>query len=704
VRLLKYRVTDFRSVADSGWIECDDVTTLIGTNEAGKTNLLTPLWKLNPAKGGEIDAIRDYPRAKYADYRTLTTKPVFIDAHFALDQAMKEDLAQRTGASLEDLEMVSVGRRFDGTYQVTFPNAVSARLVERPAVEHVLDTAQRDIDRMAEAGKGEAGIQSQTIAAIQEARRRFGKYFEVTAEALAELIEVMKGVNLERALRASTIGPRFQEAIQALQVHETELRRPQPHEFEGVATFVLGALPSFVYYSNYGNLDSEIYLPHVIDNLQRDDLTGTAAAKARTLRVLFDFVNLSPEEILELGQDLPKKHDRVGSPVEPSEAEIEAMMARKKEREILLQSASTKLTQKFREWWKQGEYRFRFQADGNLFRIWVSDDRRPEEIELESRSTGLQWFLSFYLVFLVESEEAHSGSILLLDEAGLSLHALAQHDLIKFFDGLAEKHQILNSTHSPFLVDSNHLDRVKAVYVDDRGFTVATPDLRQGSAEAARHKSIYAVHAALGLTVSDVILQGCQPVIVEGASDQFYLTAVKQYLIQKGGIQPKRELVFIPSNGTKGIAVLASIVGGKNDEPPFVLVDADQAGRSLKGSLIKGALYEGHPARVIDAKELCGLEDAEVEDLWPGDFIADVISRYLRSAGREEDFDEAYTEGSPIVPQVLAFARNHDIPLDPGWKVEVARRVKQRVLGGKKFDLPDPYLSSWIDLFKRLNT
>lgn len=79
-----------------------------------------------------------------------------------------------------------------------------------------------------------------------------------------------------------------------------------------------------------------------------------------------------------------------------------------------MQSASTELTSKFRDWWKQGEYRFRFEADGNHFRIWVSDDKRPEDIELEGRSTGLQWFLSFYLTFLVESKDAHKNSIVLV--------------------------------------------------------------------------------------------------------------------------------------------------------------------------------------------------------------------------------------------------------------------------------------------------
>ena len=50
MKLIRFRVTNFRSVEDSDWIEVDDVAALIGTNESGKTNVLLPLWKLNPAK------------------------------------------------------------------------------------------------------------------------------------------------------------------------------------------------------------------------------------------------------------------------------------------------------------------------------------------------------------------------------------------------------------------------------------------------------------------------------------------------------------------------------------------------------------------------------------------------------------------------------------------------------------------------------
>jgi len=79
---------------------------------------------------------------------------------------------------------------------------------------------------------------------------------------------------------------------------------------------VLNALPKFVYYSNYGDLDTEIYLPHVVDNLKRANLGAKDASKARTLRVLFSFVRLQPKEILELGRDFKDPNNQNRQPTE----------------------------------------------------------------------------------------------------------------------------------------------------------------------------------------------------------------------------------------------------------------------------------------------------------------------------------------------------------------------------------------------------
>ena len=227
----------------------------------------------------------------------------------------------------------------------------------------------------------------------------------------------------------SDIYPHYVETKNAIEQAFQVLHTTNLGDSSDIRKLMVAEMPSFVYYSNYGNLDAQIYLPHAIKWLKGEQVDGISNdAKVRTLRVLFDFVKLDPEEVLELGKDpIRIVEDRYGHEVEkkPTAEEIAAATEQKAARTILLNSASAELTSKFKDWWKQGNYIFRFHADGEFFKIWVSDDKRPEEIELERRSTGLQWFLSFFLVFLVESQEAHKGAILLLDEAGLSLHRSA---------------------------------------------------------------------------------------------------------------------------------------------------------------------------------------------------------------------------------------------------------------------------------------
>jgi len=82
MRLIKFKVQNFRSVVDSGWIDAEQVTALIGVNESGKTNLLLPLWKLNPAREGEIRPTSDYPKGNYAAVREKPNAFWFIHAFF----------------------------------------------------------------------------------------------------------------------------------------------------------------------------------------------------------------------------------------------------------------------------------------------------------------------------------------------------------------------------------------------------------------------------------------------------------------------------------------------------------------------------------------------------------------------------------------------------------------------------------------------
>ncbi|HLO85380.1 MAG TPA: AAA family ATPase [Nostocaceae cyanobacterium] len=697
MKLLKFRVLNFRSVDDSGWIEVDSVTSLIGTNESGKTNLLLALWKLNPAQDGEIKPTADYPRKRFNEIRSMSSKPVFISTYFELSNSLAEEISNLTGTTIDDVKITSVQKDFDGTYYIGFPDALQPlRYIDKSEVQKLLlDTKSKastsTIDEI------EEDFRQDLISRIDQALSILGtvKDDRIDQKKLEKIELIMSEYESENIRENSFIETLLTSAIESIDDMLKVIKRPHPQKNQEARTLVLNNLPVFVYYSNYGNLDSEIYLPHVIENLNRDNLGSREEAKARTLKVLFEFVNLDPTEILELGKDFPIQQGR------PSEEQIQEIAEKKKQRDILLQSASTELTHKFRDWWKQGEYRFRFQADGDHFRIWVSDDKRPEEIELEGRSTGLQWFLSFYLIFLVESEDTHKDAILLLDEPGMTLHPIAQRDLSEFFANLSKTNQLVYTTHSPFLVSPDHLERVKSVYINENGLTFVSSDLRAGEKNSAQSQSIYPVHAALGLSVSDTLLQGCQPVVVEGASDQYYLSSIKNYLIGKGLIKPKREIIFIPAGGVKGISLIAPIIMGKDDNLPYVILDSDSSGQGMEKQL-NSNLYNGASDKIIMIGKILNIENAEVEDLFPREFLAKIITKtYLNRA--IDDFDDVVVEDTPIIPQVEQFAKKNNINLEKGWKVEIAKKAKTSLVSGKDpLDKNQHILECWKEIFSKI--
>lgn len=625
MKLLRYRVTNFRSIEDSGWIECDDVTTLVGINESGKSNLLLALWKLNPVSNGKIDILHDLPVSKLSTMRNHTDTESFIEAVFNVDKETINNVFDETGYKIDNNTEITVKRYYNGKYEISY-----------------------------------------------------------------------------------SINPLFEELDDEEDAEDAELdktKTPQKGDpLQKLEKAVISELPKFVYYSNYGNLSSKIYLPFVVRWLNGETIDGVDIneEQVRTLRVLFSFVNLNPKEILELGKD-PKEvaASRNGNRnTPPTEQEIKKAEDDKEKRSLLLQSASVELTKKFKEWWKQGEYKFRFEADGDYFRIWVSDDKRSEEVALELRSTGLQWFISFYLIFLVESESQHKNAILLLDEAGLTLHPLAQKDLTRFFEGLSEKNQIINTTHSPFIIDTSNIDKCRVVYVDDNGFTVASSDLRIGSTEV-NQQSIYAVHAAMGLSVSDILLQGCQPVIVEGPSDQHYLNAIKTFLIKTKKLSPAKELIFVPSGGVKGISGVVSILGGKNTDLPYVIVDSDKSGKDAVKKL-QSSLYKDEHNKIIEIQTITGIENSEVEDIIPYSLLEKGIKHFFHSV-EDEDFEDEYDKAKPIINQIEKFATDNNVELEKGWKVELAKYAKKALLKAKEEKVDNSYIEKWVKLFELIN-
>jgi hypothetical protein len=605
---------------------------------------------------------------------------------------LSTNLVKLTGLSEEEMAQVTVRRRLDNEYEIDFPLVPAERSISVKNLVNILESAKSDIESMKPL-KSEQELVADIFVAIKSAKELLPESEECGLETVAHVREIFLGPNSKGAPKTSSIVPVFKRLMEEIETYLDNLSKQHPRDSKEVEELIISNIPKFVYYSNYGNLDSEIYLPHVIENLKRENLGQKERAKARTLKVLFEFVGLQPEEILNLGKNLHAQGKQ------PTDAQVEQAAENKKERSILLQSASTRITEEFRQWWKQGDYRFRFEADGDHFRIWVSDDRRSEEVELEGRSTGLQWFLSFYLVFLVESQDAHSGCILLLDEPGHSLHPLAQRDLSDFFDGLAEHNQLLYTTHSPFLVDADRLDRARKVFVASDGTSKATSDLGADGGDLTKRGAGYAVHAALGLSVAEGLLIGCEPIVVEGPSDQHYLTAIKTLLIGNGLLKPGREIVFPPAGGAKGIKAVSSILGGRDEVLPLTFIDSDEQGNKFAQALQSG-LYKANPERVLQVGLYVDLKEAEIEDLIPAEIIIKVVDRMIREP--ELAFEDYHNPSTPIVPQIEKWAAEGGSTLEKGWKVELAKRVKRLLL--KSTDVSPETVEVWKSIFEHFQT
>lgn len=516
-------------------------------------------------------------------------------------------------------------------------------------------------------------------------------FIEATFEAGEKALEWSKKLGCDQAdIEEINISRNFGGVRQVKFPMNIQSNEKILHEVENE---IFKYLPKFVYYSDYGNLDSEIYLPHTVQNISRlkskEQIGEKEKAKARTIKVLFEFLNLNPQEILVMGQETNR---------------IDEDKEKKRERQILMDSAAGELTKKFKAWWKQGEYIFNFQADGSFFRIWVSDSKRPEKVELEGRSRGLQWFFSFFLVFLVESGDSHNNCILLLDEPGVSLHPIAQKDLVAFFEALSKDNQLLYTTHSPFLVNAGNLASAKVVYVDENGYSAVSNDLRKNSAVA--NSSIYPINAAIGINVSDSLLIGCQPVLVEGISDVFYLNAIKNFLLNKGLYKNDKELVFIPTGGVKGVSPVASVVASKNEGLPFAIIDSDKQGKD-KYNTLKNGLYKECSSKLllVDSFLMPQALAWEIEDLIPSATLANLFSKMFKASEYNTDFDEVCDTTLPILPQMEQFAQANNHILNLGWKVELAKRVQTFLQNPKnESKINEASVKMWETLFNTITS
>jgi predicted ATP-dependent endonuclease of OLD family len=681
------QVQNYRNIEDSGWVPFEQVTALVGRNESGKTAFLKALHKFNAANGETYDPQKDFPRDRYTrDFKEPADWPV-CSVRFKVAKEYAEALKQEHGldvliTSVEITKNYANAATWNSTPNVTDDLVPADALIT--ALEKFQKASRRLDSKVVEQRERDQKEREKLVATATNLLDAAGKFNALRSEGGIKLLtQARDQINALSTPLAATVVEDFVGTANAL------LKRAQsPSKRDAVFKALWDKTPVFIYFENYGVLNSAIYLPHFLD----EQKVSPNDARVRTIAAMFKHVNLSAKEVSALGEEKATAARQAGQAV--NRQVIEQEERQKEERAIKLNSASNDITARFSAWWRQRRHKIRYHADGQYFRIWIADDRRPGvEIELESRSKGFQWFFSFYLVFLVESEDGHKEAVLLLDEPGLHLHPTAQQELIAFFETLSKSNQLVYSTHSPFLIDGDHLERVRPV-----------TETAEGNSKIAigywpeDRDTIFPLQAAAGYAMVQALFQHKKNVLIEGMGDYYLIYALALLCRATGreGLAP--DVYATPCGGAKNVGPIASLFLGQQVRA-VVLLDGDDQGRVRKSALTK-ELYSGHERSVLLLSDVLGVKECEIEDIVGEDNILPILNELI---GKRLKLEATNAGKRSVADRIEDAAASAGVELPEGWKPEVARRLASKWAVSDPSKADTAMLDRAQKLFKMLN-
>lgn len=569
--LSEFQVNNYRNVLDSTPITVEnDVTCLVGKNEAGKSALLQALYRLRPAHRAPFDINEQYPRWLLTQDRRSgkvdEARP--IRAVFTLDDDDKRAVEDLVGPGVLREPTITVSLDYSGMhcYRVEVDEAKAVtNLIARLDVGHKTRQAVRD------------AAEFQALRQVIRDRRDELQESEEEAEQAKELLAELEAV---------------EEAADEL-VDDAAASN-------AVGRLLLKRLPNFFYFTNYHILPGRVDLHALAE--------GNAAPASDELQTARALLDLAGTDIEALGNE----------DYELRTTELEAV--------------STDLTRQVFRYWKQNQelevvidvdketvsrdtpYGQSVSAVARYLEVRVKDRRHGYTNNFGQRSSGFQWFFSFLAGF-TQFENSDDRVIVLLDEPALGLHGRAQADFLRFInERLAQASQVIYSTHSPFMVEPGRLDRVRIVEDQgpDKGAVVSSQVL------ATDKDSLFPLQAALGYDIAQSLFIGPDNLVIEGTSDFTYLDVLSRHLRSQGRTGLDERWRLVPAGSAANIPAFVALLGQHLDVT--VVVDAGVQGmQRLKQMTDQGLL---DPPRFITIAEVTGTRYADVEDLFTdGDYL-----------------------------------------------------------------------------------
>lgn len=600
--LIDVRIKNYKCILDSEAFSIDQLTCLVGKNESGKSAILQALYKLNPVdKEDTYDALYEYPKMYQTDFEAglIEDGDTVVISHWTFTAEEIEALEKQFGTDfIGDSTVVTISNGYKNKRTWDFDANFHA-LFEKKMEEFGFESSDRAQIPSYDA-IGEVRAQLKSISTLSEAEQEFKIWFD--AAFPNDRLDAFAEKNL------------------------------------------LQYLPKFSYFSEYQKLPGRIAL----NNFVRKSSEGKLTANEKVFEALLSLANTSVSEIKESNK-------------------LEALINKTR-------GISSKITREIFTYWSQNKHlkvEFRYDMakagdeppfnDGYIFSTRIENTRHDSSVSFDDRSAGFVWFFSF-LIWFNYLQKVEDNLVILLDEPGLTLHAKAQGDLIRYFkEKIIPKFQLVYTTHSPFMLD--FLDILSARTVED--VTDENENIlgtKVGSKVLSKDRdTTFPLQAAFGYDITQTLFIGKNTLLVEGPSDILYLTYFSEKLQELGRNGLSKDWTICPSGGIDKIQSFVSLFGG-NALKIVTLIDYHPGDKNKIDRLKKSGLLE--TSHILLASDYTQYSSSDIEDIIGAAAYVKLINACYELTGDKAIAVESVKDGEVLHSAEAILSKNPSIRFD----------------------------------------
>lgn len=596
MRLTKARISKYKSIKDSTPFRIEpDVTSLVGKNESGKTAILQSMYKACPAeKNDTYDLTLDYPAHLGFERTRIGKDQIVAELTYELEDDDLHAIEQVIGPGTVQNKTVTYQIPYEGTM------IVNLKIDKQKVTNNLLN--QLDLPEGTRKAAAEASTPKELVDILEE-------------KVDGDLSDVQKVKDKVNGWRDSDP---LLESINILTA-----RRPR-----------------FVYYMDYDIMPGMVSVPNLIQKRDAGQLTRGEQALVAFIKLagitLEDLCDTSTEHSEELIRELESASNTISD-------EVFEYWSQNKELSLVLSIIPG-----------DGDARD-ITKQGPLLQVRVRNERHRVTVKFDERSRGFIWFFSFLAYFSEMENQSDQPLILLLDEPGLSLHATAQHDLLRFIhERLAPQHQVIFTTHSPFMIDAHKFNQVRTVIDEGDKGTVVSEDVLKADSE-----STFPLYAAMGVELTQTLFIGPYVLFVEGPSDFVFLNFLSNAVVENGGKGLDERWTITPGGGLAKIPIFLNLFGA-NHITMAVLTDSSERDKPILGELHKaGRVFK---SGLVSIGDVTGQSEADIEDIFEPRYYLNLVNiAYAGALHKKKLQVKDLPEGDRIVKRVEQYFKSENV-------------------------------------------